>query len=512
MFERLKSFFGSKIEAASQLPPVAPIKAKPGARSWPAFFQTTKPADAIMARPERRLINTDVTSYRGGNSTHKVLQDLVASSPELSNAVYTAIRIGVPELYVATAHDMDGTLNVDATRLLQAMLARFDVVGDPLEGYTGTGSIKSVSESLARDGTMYGQMAAELVLDKARMPYRIQPISSTVIQFRPDGNGVRPIQKVGQDELNLDVATVAIVQLDATLLDPYPVSPLEPALKAVIFSEMFMADLTRVMRRAIHPRLKVTIDEEMFRKNLSPEAQMDEDKARIEMARLIADIESKVNTLQPEDALVYFNSLGFEVETPGENGDYSTLRDIANAKLASGSKTLPSVLGLESGSSSSNIASTQVALYVRSVDSSVRQKLNEIYSRLLTVAIRLMGVDGYVVFRYAPIDIRPTSELVAFKQTEQMMTLEKLSLGMITDEEACLTLTGKLPPAGYKPLMGTMFRTPNQQQAQDAKTDPAANPSNDGSTLNQKIKSDQPAVGRGQNKKASIDIFNGTVQ
>ena len=27
-----------------------------------------------------------------------------------------------------------------------------------------------------------------------------------------------------------------------------------------------------------------------------------------------------------------------------------------------------------------------------------------------------------------------------------MMTLEKLSLGLITDEEASLTLTGKLPP------------------------------------------------------------------
>lgn len=505
MFERFRSLFDRKVEAASQLAPVAPIKAKPGMRSWPAFFQTTKPADAIISRPERRLINTDVTSYRSGTSTHKILQDLVASSPELSNAVFTAIRIGVPDSFVTTAHDMDGTLNVDATRLLQTLLTRFDVIGDPLEGYTGNGSIKSCSESLARDGTMYGQMAAELVLDKARMPYRIQPISSTVVQFRPDGNGVKPIQKVGSDEIDLDVPTVAIIQLDSILTDPYPVSPLEPALKAVIFSETFMADLTRVMRRAIHPRLKVTINEEMFRKNLSPEAQMDEDKARVEMASLISQIEQQVNTLQPEDALVYFDSLGFEVETPtGTADDYTTLREIANAKLASGSKTLPSVLGLQSGSSSSNIASTEVALYIRSVDSSVRQKLNELYSRLLTVAIRLMGVDGYVVFKYAPIEIRPASELAAFRQTEQMMTLELLSLGLLTDEEASLRLTGKLPPAGYKPLTGTMFRTPNQQEAADAaqaQTNKDANPSNDGSTLNQKTKSDQPAQGRGSNKK-----------
>lgn len=502
MFERIRSLFDRKVEAASQLAPVAPIKAKPGMRSWPAFFQTTKPADAVITRPERRLINTDVTSYRNGNSTHKVLQDLVASSPELSNAVYTAIRIGVPEKYVAVARDMDGTLNVDATKLLQTLLTRFDVIGDPLEGYTGHGSIKSCSESLARDGVMYGQMAAELVLDKARMPYRIQPISSTVVQFRPDSNGVKPIQKVGSDEIDLDVPTVAIVQLDADMLSPYSTSPLEPALKAVIFSETFMADLTRVMRRAIHPRLKVSINEEMFRKNLSPEAQMDEEKARAEMASLISQIERQVNTLQPEDALVFFDSLGFDVEVPtGSAGDYETLRDIANAKLASGSKTLPSVLGLESGSSSSNIASTEVALYIRSVDSSVRQKLNETYSRLLTVAIRLMGVDGYVTFEYEPIEIRPASELMAFKQTRQMMILEQLDLGFLTDEEASLQLTGKLPPAGFKPLSGTRFKTP-MAGAAPAGSDPAANPSNDGSTLNQKIKSDQPAQGRGQNKKA----------
>lgn len=505
MFARLKNLFTRPdIEAASQLAPVAPLKVKPGAASWPAFFTSKKPADAAITRPERNLINTDVLTYRSGTSTHKVLQDFVSSSPELSNAVYTAVRLGVPERYTAVARDMDGTLNPEATRLLQTLLTRFDVIGDPLEGYTGHGSIKSCSESLARDMVMYGQMAGELVLGKDRLPYRVQPISSTVVQFRPDKDGVKPFQKVGSDELSLDVPTVVIVQLDSNLLTPYATSPIETALKAVVFSEQFMADLTRVMRKAIHPRLKVTIDEEQFRKYLSPEAQMDTAKANEEMSALVRDIENKVNTLNPEDALVFFDSLGFEVETPSENGDYSTLQNIANAKLASGSKTLPSVLGLESGSSSSNIASTQVATYIRSLDSSVRQKLNEFWSRLLTTAIRLMGVDGYVVFAYDPINIRPESELEAFYQTRQARLLEQLSLGMITDEECSLALTGKLPPNGYKPLMGTMFKSGTAQTMGGSTTaDQVENPSNDGSTLNQKTKSDAPAQGRGGNKKVT---------
>lgn len=503
MFERLKSLFARpSLDAASQLAPVAPIKGKPGARSWPAFFSSKKPSDAVIQRPERRLVNTDVLTYRNGTSTHKVLQDMVAASPELSNAVYTAIRLGVPERYVAVARDMDGTLNPEATKLLQTILTRFDVIGDPLEGYTGTGSIKSISESLARDLVMYGQLAGELVLDKGRMPYRIQPISSTVIEFMPDNGGVRPIQKVGSDEIDLDVPTVAIVQLDATLLTPYSSSPIEPAVRAVIFSETFFQDLLKIMKRVIHPRQKVVIDEEKFRKFLSPEAQADEEKARQEMNALLSQIESKVNSLSPEDALVYFDSLEFVVEVPdGSEADYSTVRDIANAKLASGSKTLPSVLGLESGSSSSNIASTEVALYIRSIDSAIRQKLNEFYSRILTIAIRLMGVDGYVTFTYEPINLRPESELESFYQTRQQRTLEQLSYGFISDEEASLTLTGKLPPPTFKPLSGTMFLNPAPAADANLPVDQAAHPSNDGSTVNQKTKSDQPAQGRGGNKK-----------
>ena len=177
MFERLKSFF--HIEAATQLPPVAPIKGKPGARSFPAFFTSTKPSSGVIPAPDRRLINKDVLDYRSGSSTRQVIIDLVASSPELSNAVYTAVRLGVPERYVAVARDMDGTVNEDFTRLLQSLIARFDVIGDPLEGYVGHGSLKSCSESMARDLVMLGEMACELVFDKARMPYRLQPISSS---------------------------------------------------------------------------------------------------------------------------------------------------------------------------------------------------------------------------------------------------------------------------------------------------------------------------------------------
>jgi hypothetical protein len=88
----------------------------------------------------------------------------------------------------------------------------------------------------------------------------------------------------------------------------------------------------------------------------------------------------------------------------------------------------------------------------------VRTMLNTLYSRAFTLAARLMGQDVYVEFAYEELTLKPSGELEAYKAMEQSRVLEQLSLGLISDEEACVKLTGNLPPANYKPLSGTMFR------------------------------------------------------
>lgn len=501
MFKTFSRWFGAEnqteIQAAAQVPAVAEPKVKRGWKVWPAFFRSTRPSQADIARPDRRLANTDVTSFRSRATTTEQLQLFASASPELSNALWTSNRLGIPEKFTVLVRNMDGSINPEGTKFVQALVARFDYLYDPVEGYTGFSGLKTISESLARDLMMTGQMSAELVLDKALFPSRIQPFASSSVLFREQNGKFRPYQKVGDTEVDLNIPTVVLLQVDNDLLTPYANAPLEPAVRAVIFSETFMNDLTRVVRRATYPRVKVKIDEEKFRKNLSPEAQMDPEKAREEMNEMVSQVDAMINGLQPEDAMVYFDSIGVETETPkGMNQEYETLRDISNGRLASSAKSPTSVLGLESGSASSNIASTEVAIYLRSVDSAIRQSLNQMYSRLFTMAVRLAGIDGYAVFEYEAINIRPTTELVAFRQTEQMMILEQLSLGLITDEEACLKLTGNLPPAGYVPKSGTMFHKSGAAPVTDTT-------SNNGSTLNQKLNSDAPAQGRGANNKKS---------
>ena len=495
MFESVRKFFG--MSAATQIAPVAPPKVKPGSQTYPSYLKTTKTSDAVLPQQDRRLASTDTTTLRNGQDTRTIIRDFVSASPDLSAAVWAYARLGVPQSWTAIAKNPDNTFNREATLLVQQLATRFDLLPDyATDGFTGPQSIRATSESLARELMMYGSACGEVVLGKDRLPKRIQPISTTQVKFVAGNDKMLvPWQYIADQKINLDYPTFLYVSLDQSLLDPYSTSPLESAIKPVIYSEQFSNDITRVVGKVIHPRQKVKINEEQVRKFLSPEAKTDNQKAVDELNAITAAIEQKINSLTPQDALVYLDSLEFEVENPSNAGlatEYSVLQEMSNARLSAGSKTNGTILGFASGSS--NIASSEIMLFMKSCAGAVKAPIEEFWSRAFTLSARLFGLDVVVEFRYAPIDLRPENELLAFKQTEQMMTLEKLSLGLISDDEACLILNGQLAPTGMKPLSGTMFHKPAPA------ADPQ-NPSNSGSTLNQKLKPTTPSTGRGQNKR-----------
>ena len=497
MLSGLKNFFSrAKVDAATELPPLPEPKVRPGGKSWPTFFTSTKMASSALPKTVKRPANVDITTLRNGATDSRVVRDFTNGSPDLSAAVSAFLRTGITNGYTAIAKNPDGTCNRDGTVLVQQILARLNVLADYSEGFSQTLSIRSLSEQLAQEIMWEGAAALELVLDKARMPKKLQPVSVSSLEFLPDGQGLKPRQKVGSDYIDLDIPTFFYVALDQDLLEAYPRSPISTALRPVLFTEDLLNDVYRIIKRVVHPRQHVTIDEDKFRKSLSMEAQNNREVADAEMAKRIQDIANQVNNLSPEDALVYFDSLGFEVKDyPQANlaNEYSTLRDIGNARLATGAKTLPAILG--HGAASSNIASTETMLFVKNAAGIITFKLNELYSRSLTLAVRLFGIDCYVEFTFDDVNLRPETELEAFRQTRQQRILELLSLGFYTDDEAAVLLTGHLPPNGFSPLSGTHF-TSNQ-------TPPGnmyGGASNDGSALNKNIAPDTPTVGRGKNK------------
>lgn len=461
MFEGLKSKFRSvAFSAAILLPPVPVPKTRPGQTAIPSFLrQATPDPNSNLQRRDRRLASTDITTLRLGTNSQQVIRDFVAASPDLAMAVSTYIRIGIPNHFKIKAYNMDGTFNVDATNLAHQILTRMDILGNYEDGFSGIWSLRSTSEALAKELIMFGACSAELVLDKARLPRGFVPISTRDIRFRPDNQWTKPIQDIGGQEVDLDIPTFFYCSIDQDLKEPYADSPLEAAIQPVLADQEFQNDLRRVLKRAIHPRLDVSINLEMLKKSMPAEYLHDPQKFKEYLDRVIADVEAQVNGLRPEDALVHYDFVTLEYKNNGSDStsdNYEILQKIVNAKLATGARSLPSILG--HGSGSQNIASSETLLFIKNADGLVRSKLNEIYSKAFTLAVRLFGQDAYVKFEYDPIDLRPEVELEAFRSMKNSRILDLLSLGMITDEEAAIELTGKLPGATYKPLSGTYFR------------------------------------------------------
>lgn len=490
----------------SKLPPdPPPAKVSNKQVSLPSYLKSTRiNAKSPLQRADRLLANTDITTYRQSNDSRQMIRDFARASPDLSAAVVGYIRTAVTNGYSIVAKNPDGTINADATQLALQIVTRMNIINDYTIGFDDTLSVRSLSEVWARELIQYGACAGELVLNKARVPDYINPVSTMTLRLYPstDGRKLVPKQKVGGDEIDLDIPTFFMVKVDEDLLEPYPVSPIESAVQATIFSAQFMNDIRKVVRKSIHPRVVVTIDGDKFMKLVPQDILNDTEKLSAYRDKLIADVTEQISNLEPEQALVVLDMYGIEVVDHGNtnlSNEYEVLEKLANSKVAAGSKTLPTVLG--QANASANVASAEVLMFVKMVEGGVWGKLNEMWSKVLTLSVRLFGQDVYVEFAFNPVELRPESELESFYSMRQSRVLEQLSLGLISDEEACLKLTGHLPPPGFKPLSGTGFFNKGAAPAGDGYN----GATNQGGALNQSRNTDAPQGTKG--KKADVTVI-----
>jgi hypothetical protein len=446
--------------AASVVEMPAPPKAK-GSPAIPTYLRNAQqPPDSFLIQDDLRLANVDIESLRTHPSTPATLRILSKASPDLSAAKSAFNRVGITSKYTVISRNLDGTLNEQGTQLAQELCRRFDLLGPTEGGYNAWPSIRACSESMGGELYLLGACAMEVVLNKSRLPEALMPIAVDTIKFKYQKRRKVPFQVLGGEEVSLDFPTFFYVSLDQSLRTAYADSQVESCIQPMIASQSFANDLRRVFRRSISPRLKSTLNHEKWLASVPSEIRHDPVELEKYQNRAIAQVESLINGLNPEDALILWDIVEVDLLNNGNttlSEEYKIFSSILNGKLAAGAKTMPVILGHESVGSS-NIASSQAMLYLKQVEGACMFKLNEIYSRALTLCVRLYGIDAVVEFAYDPPNLRPESELEAFKSMRQSRILEQLSLGLITDAEANLELTGTLPPPGAPKLSGTMFK------------------------------------------------------
>jgi hypothetical protein len=419
---------------------------------------------ATISNPNLSYYNKSISDLRSERDIFKAVRTLVRISGDAGAAVATTIRLANTNLRFQV-YTADHQLDDVGQAVLKSLLAKYDNLSDYTLGYDDRMALAQLKEVLLRDVLLAGACSAELVLDKTRMPYQIKPVNPTTLKWKigktavgKNAQKIIPVQIVQGQQIELDVATFFYASLDQDSLIQQAQSPLESALNTSIAHAELMEDIRRVVRRSGHSRLMVKLDVEKLRGAAPPDIQADPKKLAEWMDTVRTNIKTELESLSPEAALVFYDTVETDYLNSqiGSSADYTSLLDASDGAQATSLRTPPTVLGKRMSSGSQNVSSTESLLFVKTA-AGIQPAVETVLSRAMTLAVRLIGYDGYVKAKFDDIDLRPGTELEAFHQMKQARVLEQLSLGFLTDAEAAEALGTGVRAPGAPPLSGTMF-------------------------------------------------------
>lgn len=422
--------------------------------SDPGFL---KQKDQLIADQERSYLNTSIRDLRFLDPV-TAIRALTRFNGIFSTAVHSYIQLAMSGYkitgYVAGTHDFDPI----ATNAAVNVVAATDTLYDYTLGYADKPSMDGTVETLLKEVLQTGAASLELVLNRFRLPERMVPVAVSTLKWNSTTEGtVYPTQQSMTGEvISLNIPTFFYAATHQQSNSVFPRSPLESALQMLFVYAEFIEDLNRVLRKSGHSRMVIKIVQESVQKMATPDTLSDPQKMRAFYETVRRDIESVIGSMEPDEALVLYDTAEASIlKTAGEKADYTALLQTMGTMMAASLKSMSSVLGLSQGSQ--NLATTEALVFLKLVRA-IQVPVETVMSRAITLAVRLLtGTDSYCKFEFNQINIRPESELSAHQSVLFQMELQKLSLGLYTDEEfAHIVGTGPRAP-GAPPLSGTMF-------------------------------------------------------
>lgn len=441
-----------------------------------------KKGAVIPNTPLYKLLNETVANYRSSTNTVALLRHLSRVEGPISTAVHNIVQTANGPHLVTAFDAATGIFSAEGTALANRIMASFDTVYDYSAGFTDKKSMEGLKGHALREVCITGALAAELILDQVKLPTKVQIVPSETIQRVSDGKGgYYPQQAIsGQNNpVSLDIPTFWLSMMQHDASGVYPHSMMDSSLKMLIFFEEFLEDIRKVIRTNGHTRTVVTLNEEKIRKAAPRAIQNDPPKMKAWLEAIQSQVQTQMQSISPEEALVVFDTAGVENLQSGMGSklDYTPLLGMLAGMYATSMKTPPSALGMRLEGGSQALGNVESLIFIKSA-AAIQTPVEDVFSRALTLACRLHGSDVYVRFEFDPINLRPTDELEAFITMRETRILNQLSLGLISDDYAAhLLRTGPRPP-GAPELSGTMFMHKGSQP-----TDPALGDTAMGRTL-----------------------------
>ncbi len=391
----------------------------------------------------------DGTNLRNSGDIPTVIINAQKYDPDFSQAIWAVTRFASTQIDILFMNDK-GEFDADKSRQLKTLLDNIwlSSVNEP--------DLNELADNIIMELFMQGSIGLEVVLDIFKLPTKYVTVPSKEIKWKKKNGSFTPYQEAMGKETSLEIPTFFFINTDRRPDQAVADSPLLSAIQAVTFKQNVINDIQRVVRRAGYPRHRVTILEDVLRKNAPADIRMDP----VKLGKWLGDQKKLVATelakLNPEDAIVIFDSIEVDyLTTQGSmTVDFRPIVTILDSQLTSALKVLPSILGKATGGGSQNIASVEAMTFVNTL-SFLQERCDKILSQALTLTARLLGMKGYVQVKHNAINLRPDLELEPQKLAKQNRILQLQSFGHITDSEAALALGILHLPK--EELSGTLF-------------------------------------------------------
>jgi len=457
-----------------------PIKKKPNPKgsAYTNTFQPNNTASVLQA-PDYRNHLRDIFTDRQSQDSKNILKDLIKYDSDVSATLHAFLTTAntEPRFYV---YDAEGVLDRDGQKDFEVLKTSLVRRNDYSTGFSFTASMRDLAEACRYMVLLRGAVAAELVFNKFLLPSEIRHIDMGTVEWFEKTPGVyKPQQKPpgAPQPITLDVANIFIKYYRQNPTEIYPESMFVSSINTIAARQQVINDLYRIMQVTGYPRLEATIVEEVLRKNAPSEMQADEGKMGRWLASRLQEVANDLTNLRADAAYVHFDAVEAKIlndKGPGSSMDVTSIIEVLNAQNQAALKTMGTIIGR--GEGGVNTASVEARIFSMAAES-LNGPIADLFSDMFTFAMRLLGYEGFVVCKFDPVELRPSTELEPQLIMRQQRLLNDLSWGLITDDEYHIAMYNRLRPDSSPELSGTEFMTPAPAAGSDAsKVSPNSDP------------------------------------
>lgn len=438
---------------------ILPKGFKNGGAAFTPGYNPQQP-DQVIAAPDTDQHLRDLLQERIQEADGDLIKILAIYDPDVSAAFGAYMTLSNTTMrYVArTAEgEIDSAANLQIARLLTSLTNPIDYS----LGFTMPRSLRTRNSDLRYMLMLRGSIAIEMVLDQKFGLTDVRNIDTASLEWYEKKPGfVTPVQKSDSDEKDLNIPTFFYASHRKDPTTPYSKSMFISVINTVYARLQIINDLYDIMQMTGYPRVTIKVMEDTIVKNMTPEDKADPRRRSTFVNSIIRDVTSKFSNINPTQPLVHTDSLELGVLSTKQGGgsqsqiDIRPVIEVLNAQNQSALKSVATVLGR--GASGVNTASVEAQIFSMQAGE-INEPLADVWSQLLTFALRLSGSQSFVEVYFDKPEMRPPNELEPAQIQKQARLLKDLSLGLISDEEYHLQMYNRPKPDGAPELSGTGF-------------------------------------------------------